>query len=388
MILRMLSALNPLRVARIAADVYRNSQTAATKCGRSVIAIVWEFFRLRLTTGLSRQEYFVYEFYFGKSAEEQRSYVRSQPRRIVKVWERLNPRSYWPIFNDKYLFDAAARALGLPVPHDVGFFDPQFGRTTCGRSLRSATDLASWLSDARPSGLVVKPVNGIQGKMVLVFQGNAETRRDFLVTLDGREFSSSDLFAYMTNRALLRREYPHYEVRSFLFQERLRLHPKLVELLGQTLCCARVMTLIGRDGQPTILRAIMKLQAAPSGVDNMAQGSVIAPIDLETGLLGQGRDTGDPQMPWCNSIPVTGKEYAGFTLPDWTKLREVALSAAAAFPWCRCIGWDIALSDRGPVLIEANERWSAKLAQAVSGRGMLEGELLAVYEQLRQQGTL
>jgi hypothetical protein len=300
------------------------------------------------------------------------------------VWECLNPRIYWPFFHDKYLFDAAARALELPVPNDLGFFDPQFGRTACGRPLRTAANLADWLAGPRPDGLVVKPVNGIEGKMVLVFRESASGRRDRLTTLDGRDFSASDLFKFMTDRVSLRWEFPNHEVRSFLFQERIRLHPSLGGLLGETLCCARVMTLIGSDGEPRILRAIMKLQAEPSGVDNMAQGAVIAPIDLETGMLGDGRDASDPRMPWCKLIPGTDKEYVGFTLPDWTKLREVALSAAAAFPWCRCIGWDIALSDRGPVLIEANERWSAKLAQAVSGRGMLEGELLAVYEQLRQ----
>jgi len=383
MIAELLGRVNPLRYALAAGDLLQEARSAASASGRSVAAIAFEAIKLRATTGMSRHEYFVYELYNRHTEEERRAYIPNQGAMPARVWERLNPRKYWPFFHDKYLFNAAARSIDLPVPDDRGFFDPEFGRARDGRPLRNAVELAPWLAENGADGLVVKPINGIEGRCVLVFRGCHPERRESLVTLDGREYSASDLVAFMTDQTALKREFPSQQVRSFLFEERLRLHPALNELLGETLCCARVMTLIGTDCQPRILRAIMKLQTAPSGVDNMAQGAVVAPIDLDTGALQAGRDASHPRMPWQQVLPGTCKEYQGFVLPDWQQARQVALRAAAAFPWCRCIGWDIAFTERGPVLIEANERWSAKLAQVAGGRGLLQGELLAVYEQWR-----
>jgi hypothetical protein len=380
MIPALLQKMNPLRYARAAGDLLRESRSAASASGRSAARIAFEVIKLRATTGLSRHEYFLYELYNRQTAAEQRAYIPNQGPVPVRVWERLNPRKYWPFFHDKYLFNAAARSIGLPVPADRGFFDPEFGRARDGRPLRTAADLAPWLAENGSDGLVVKPVNGIEGRRVLVFRGCHPERRESLLTLDGQEFTPSDLTAYMTDQAALRREFPFQQVRSFLLEERVRQHPVLQELLGETLCCARVMTLIGTDGQPRILMATMKLQTTPSGVDNMAQGSIIAPIDVDTGSLGEGHDASDPRMPRRRTLPGTGRAYMGFLLPEWRQARQLALSAAAAFPWCRCIGWDIAFAESGPMLIEANERWGPKLAQVPAGRGLLEGELLSIYE--------
>jgi hypothetical protein len=52
------------------------------------------------------------------------------------------------------------------------------------------------------------------------------------------------------------------------------------------------------------------------------------------------------------------------------------------FPWARSIGWDIAISDRGPVLIEGNAHWSTSLLQIPAPRGLMTGELKVVTDAL------
>ena len=64
------------------------------------------------------------------------------------------------------------------------------------------------------------------------------------------------------------------------------------------------------------------------------------------------------------------------------EVKQVALAAAAGFPWARAIGWDIAISDRGPILIEGNERWSPSLIQIPAPQGLMHGELKALYDRL------
>jgi hypothetical protein len=86
---------------------------------------------------------------------------------------------------------------------------------------------------------------------------------------------------------------------------------------------------------------------------------------------------------YTTTIPGTDRSFVGYRLPAWEEARLLALEAAAAFPWARSIGWDIGISDRGPVLIEGNERWSTSLIQLPAPEGLFTGELKAVVDQLK-----
>jgi hypothetical protein len=44
-------------------------------------------------------------------------------------------------------------------------------------------------------------------------------------------------------------------------------------------------------------------------------------------------------------------------LPHWEEACRLVLEAAPRFVPTRALGWDIALSPRGPVTFEANTRW-------------------------------
>jgi hypothetical protein len=106
-------------------------------------------------------------------------------------------------------------------------------------------------------------------------------------------------------------------------------------------------------------------------------------VDLETGRLGRGRTRKSRED--TSVIPGTDTSFLGFELPDWELLQDVALRAAAAFPWARAIGWDIGVSDRGPVLIEGDERWSPSLIQMPAPHGLRTGELKALCDSLEEE---
>jgi hypothetical protein len=125
---------------------------------------------------------------------------------------------------------------------------------------------------------------------------------------------------------------------------------------------------------------VFKLQPGTVGVDQLVHGAVGCWVDLDSGTLGRGRtrsDRGDTSV-----IPGTDTPFTGFELPDWPAVKDLALRAAAAFPWARAIGWDIGITDSGPVLIEGNERWSPSLIQMPAPAGLMRGELQELKESL------
>ena len=138
------------------------------------------------------------------------------------------------------------------------------------------------------------------------------------------------------------------------------------------------MTVIREDGTPSINSAVFKLQEGNVGIDLMRLGAIAAWVN-EDGTLGRGRTR--TTCDWLTKLP-SGKPFVGFKLPHWDSVRECALKAAAAFPWARAIGWDLGITESGPMLLEGNERWSPSLSQLPAPYGLMSGDLKRVYEGL------
>jgi len=79
--------------------------------------------------------------------------------------------------------------------------------------------------------------------------------------------------------------------------------------------------------------------------------------------------------------PDTSLPLKGFRLPFWDEAMTLARRATALFVPLRTIGWDVAITAEGPVLIEGNARWdppnmlAASPADTCYADGM--GDLLA-----------
>ena len=53
--------------------------------------------------------------------------------------------------------------------------------------------------------------------------------------------------------------------------------------------------------------------------------------------------------------PDTNHQLVGFTIPKWSDATNLALTLAKQKTSIRFCGWDLALSDKGWIMIEGNE---------------------------------
>ena len=44
-------------------------------------------------------------------------------------------------------------------------------------------------------------------------------------------------------------------------------------------------------------------------------------------------------------------------IENWDSIKKQVLQFQEAFPFCKAAGWDIAITDEGPVVIEVNDFW-------------------------------
>lgn len=269
---------------------------------------------------------------------------------LFALQNRLNPVELTSLTEDKSVFDAYCAARAIPVPKHFA----TLGRVSAGSPEGHAiATREAWLRDIAPnlpSQFITKPALGVYGAGVSLWTREGTSFRDH----KGRLLSADALYEQCCGD-------PKFD--RYVVQQRLLNHPALVELTGSsTLQTVRLVTLIDTDGTAQCLYAEWKLAIGESVTDNFAGGvggNLVASVRLSDGT------TGAAQAPAPSGIgstqvhrhPVTGAELEGFRLPDWTSVTELALRAARTFlPLCT-IGWDIALTPDGPVIVEGNRWW-------------------------------
>jgi hypothetical protein len=269
---------------------------------------------------------------------------------VLTVQERVNPESLASLTGEKALFYRYCEAADLPVPQLVAVVDPRTGGWAPPNHLFTTGEEFGEVLVAGPRELAVKPSSGGHGHGVrlLTRQGDA------LVDHDGVTTTAPRLFEELLGDA---------EFDCHVVQERLRNHPDLDAIVASpALQTVRISTLVDRTGRPQILQAAIRLALARGAVDNFGDGSSgngYAEIDPDTGRLGPLRLAASSGMGLVSlpTVPSTGAPVEGVRLPGWDDARALALRAALLFLPSRSLGWDVALTPRGAVLVEGNRCW-------------------------------
>ncbi|ATE67039.1 hypothetical protein COO09_05330 [Rhizorhabdus dicambivorans] len=165
-----------------------------------------------------------------------------------------------------------------------------------------------------------------------------------------------------------------------IVQPLIRVHPELADIALGALPTVRIVSILDEAGRPEVVSATFRCASDPRArVDNMKAGGLIVPVDLTDGRLGLacfGYGGHDHDI-----HPATGAPIAGRTLPGWAEAITLVTGAhCAAFADYALIGWDVALTGQGPVLIEGNGKPGVLMPQRAARRGLGEscyGALLA-----------
>lgn len=254
------------------------------------------------------------------------------------------------ITGDKTVFYRYCALLGIAVPEMFGILDTRASSWgASGRVMTRTRDIEAFVAEDLPARFVVKPSEGYAGRGVRL----VERRDDGRLRVNGRTTTTAGLWRELGADG---------EFAVWIVQELLANHPGMTAIGGsETLHTARITTLVGRDGPPRILFANLKLAISGGAVNNFqagATGNAIVEIDDE-GRLGAVYTTnpGPAGLQRGADNPLTGESLTGRSLPGWDDARRMVLDAAPHFLPYRALGWDVALTPGGPVIVETNTRW-------------------------------
>jgi hypothetical protein len=261
-------------------------------------------------------------------------YVNETPR-LFKV---LNRRSRVDPMLDKLAFYELCKTHGIPTPEVLAVFAP-------------TGKLVDFRSGLPPQhDLFVKVRTGIGGVGAERFQWD----RVFFQGNRGCRLRPEDLGGYLANRA-------RTENLTLLVQPALSNHPDIRSEPNEALATARLIT--GRSIYGEVMPIFCYILWGVAKKIT-AHSNCVTLIDVANGHFMPAPPQGSPGM----SI----YQYCRFRndaciLPDWNAaLRHVKAAHKACFNFV-FIGWDVAFTPDGPIVLEGNTNWSPTTYQTLQG---------------------
>jgi len=169
--------------------------------------------------------------------------------------------------------------------------------------------------------------------------------------------------------------------RPLLIQKRIEANPEVGDLTAGALPTVRVTTCVNESGKPEVVGAVFRMAIGSNRtVDNLHAGGIAAGVDLEKGTLSAASNLGmDARLGWLQRHPDTGAEIVERKLPQWEEIRALAIQAHSAFDDRVVVGWDIGVTDQGPLVVEGNSSPDLDIVQRFGEPACANrlGELLA-----------
>ena len=194
-----------------------------------------------------------------------------------------------------------------------------------------------------------KPFDGMLGKGIFRLR-----IQDGVVYINGEEKTTEELIDIVLSA-------------DYIIQERIVQHERMNALCPSSVNTIRLQTVMDKDGKVHPFGPGVRIGRMGSIVDNWALGGVFVGIDAETGKL---KDIGILKPKYGTKVtehPDTHILFEGYEIPFYQEAERMAVELHEKMYRSHSIGWDIAITDNGPVIIEGNDRWEISLIQAVHG---------------------
>ncbi|WP_193369771.1 sugar-transfer associated ATP-grasp domain-containing protein [Pelagibius marinus] len=314
--------------------------------GKGYLAQMLQILLYRLK-GYGAKDYYVFFLYRGLS----KPIINSVK---YATWVRRLNKKHPGVFPfDKWVFGNLCENFNLPSPKCYGVFHPVWGVQGNGRSLRSEAELHAFLAE-KGGSLVFKPAAGAHGADVVLIDSYDQERK-WVHRASGEAASLHDFFEWLCARDI-----------RWLIQDRIVQHPDLARLNGSSVNCLRIITYLDDEGVAKVVSALLKVGRANSEIDNATGGGMIAAVDLETGRTGTFVEIFNEHR--FTHHPDSGEQIADFPVPYLTEALELTKTVHRLLPYPRHLGWDVAISPDGPLLIEPNSYMAHHLIQEAGAR--------------------
>ncbi len=285
-------------------NMFKTIKLISAKANKNVLSTFIDVIWCGIRYQAGYHDYLEFEFY-NLNKQERKTYItRGINNHIVKVF---NDKKHWDKFDDKVYFQKIFKDF---TKRDYIFLD------------KNILDFEIFLK--KHQIVIAKPINGEGGKGIekIVYDKNIDVQK---------------LFEKLVNN------------NQTLIEECIVQHKKMNELYSNSVNSLRIFTFI-KDGEPHFLQAVLKLGNG-GVIDNFASGGMYTILNSQGKVIYPAIDKDDNIY---KIHPVTNQSIIGFQVPLFKEAVELVREAAKVIPEVGYVGWDVAISEEGPMVIEGN----------------------------------
>ncbi|WP_195839134.1 sugar-transfer associated ATP-grasp domain-containing protein [Anaerosalibacter bizertensis] len=141
---------------------------------------------------------------------------------------------------------------------------------------------------------------------------------------------------------------------SYIYQEVIKQHSKINEIYESAVNPLRIVTYLDDDNNIHHISSFMTFGIGKKNVSNNSSGGIFIPVDLNEGkLIGEAVQYLEYGGLQCTNHPNSGVEFDGFKVPFFEESLKIIEKAVEYLP-IKLSGWDIAITEDGPCIIEGN----------------------------------
>ncbi|MCF6279061.1 MAG: hypothetical protein L3J14_01810 [Flavobacteriaceae bacterium] len=291
--------------------------------------------------------FYYFKYLYRKEVTNYKDYLSTKECRRIQFYPDYHKDEYVNIMADKLKFSIFCDKNNLPIPKLISYnLDSVFFYDGNKFPIKNKESLIAFFNhvfqESNYKSIFIKPLSLFGGKGCFKIDK---------ATLEEDINQNGD--------SLIENNCIHEEV---IVQ-----HNAINKIHSDCINTIRIETYIDKKGTIHNLSGLMRFGVGNSVIDNSHAGGFFVSIDLEAGSLGNvGRQFAEFGGGKLTKHPDSDFVFGGFKLPYFKEICDLTIKATTYLP-DRYIGWDIAISNDGPVIIEANERTNVSGADYAYG---------------------
>jgi len=246
---------------------------------------------------------------------------------------------YLAIIRDKFVFSRFMKSCGIPVADDLALIDRKVIKWIPSGKTELTSEYLS--SDITSGEFFCKLIDGGKGKNAFLLNKKSKHLR-----INKKTVSIESLLNKLSGKWVL--------------QEKIVQHQDLNLLYPESVNTVRVIS-VNTGSSVIIFSAILRTGTGGRNVDNYSAGGVVLGVDVINGSVteyGIHNIVSGPKI--VKKHPDTLVNFTEFEIPMITEVCEVIKNAHSWLYGIKTIGWDVAITNKGPVLLEANDQWDGE----------------------------
>ena len=255
---------------------------------------------------------------------------------------KTKPFNYICILRDKDLFSIVGKHYGMPVIDTLGIFNED-------TNIAKAMELLEIHKH-----IFIKPIDDMKGKGVMSI-----SKEENSIFVNERNTSVVE-FKQMLNSLK----------GKHIIQSRLIQHPDVSRIYPHSINTLRIVTINPNHSSEVndivLIGCVLRMGAHGNIVDNWSMGGVVAKVNND-GFLDEYGFFHFDYGTKSNFHPDTKVVFKNTKIPFFNEAIKVTKQFHCHLNNIFSIGWDVAITVDGPVVIEGNDNWGCETIQICHG---------------------